>query len=193
MIINIGDIVEVIPQEGKPWTLDWRERLVVVGINAKRKREYDVSTLDYTLVPVGHPEDGETDGFEADDLRIVTAVKPPPPQPAPVVPVGWRMVPVQMPERSWEAIAFNLCAEFGVDFVAPLGIFARALWHEAVAAAPSSPLPTEAQAGAKALQKMADELAEQSKFQAGFSEHGMATAADICRAEADRLEREGQQ
>lgn len=81
MKINIGDIVEVIPQDDKPWTLDWREQFVVVGINAKRVLKYDIGILDYTLVPVRSPEDGGTDGFSAEDLRIVTAKNQPPAQP----------------------------------------------------------------------------------------------------------------
>lgn len=92
-------------------------------------------------------------------------------QPAPVVPDGWRLVPVEPTERMMEA---------GDETIAGDGS-AYGVWDDMLDKAPPAPLLTEAQAGAKALREVADKL--------GNGPYSIARLPIL--NEADRLEREG--
>lgn len=49
---------------------------------------------------------------------------------------GWVMVPREPTPAMLERAAFNLCAEYGVEFVKPLGQFAQDAYAELLSAAP---------------------------------------------------------
>jgi len=75
------------------------------------------------------------------DLDVV--VTPLYTSPALAEPDGWVMVPRKALPAMMERAAFNLCAEYGVDFVRPLGKFAEDAYEELVAAASALPPPPE--------------------------------------------------
>ncbi len=52
------------------------------------------------------------------------------------VPDGWKMVPVEPTPAMLERAAFNLCVEYGVEFVKPLGTFVKDAYAELLAASP---------------------------------------------------------
>lgn len=54
---------------------------------------------------------------------------------------GWVMVPRKALPAMLERAAFNLCAEYGVEFVKPLGKFVEDAYEELVSAAMLSSLP----------------------------------------------------
>lgn len=54
---------------------------------------------------------------------------------------GWVMVPREAMPAMLEQAAFNMCAEYGVDFVKPLGQFVKDAYAELVAAAAALPTP----------------------------------------------------
>ncbi len=49
---------------------------------------------------------------------------------------GWKLVPTKALPAMLERAAFNLCAEYGVEFVKPLGKFAQDAYAELLSAAP---------------------------------------------------------
>lgn len=57
-------------------------------------------------------------------------------------PDGWKLVPTKATDRMLEQAAFNLCAEFGVETIKPLGKIVAAAYEELVSAA-TSPNPQE--------------------------------------------------
>lgn len=52
---------------------------------------------------------------------------------------GWKLVPTKALPAMLERAAFNLCAEYGVEFVKPLGKFVEDAYEELVSAAPAPP------------------------------------------------------